>query len=78
MRALAVVLCILWLPAADGLPKRGTGKSEPGTARARLCDKGEPGENDIFQIQLSNGYFAGGDLGGNRPGGGNIQLHKCH
>ena len=50
----------------------------PGTARVRACDKGEPGRNDIFQIQLSNGYSAGGDLGGSHPGGGNIQLHKCH
>jgi hypothetical protein len=49
----------------------------PGTARVRVCDKGEPGRNDIFEIQLSNGYFAGGDLGGSRPGGGNIQLHDC-
>jgi len=48
---------------------------QAGTARVRVCDKGEPGRNDIFQIQLSNGYFAGGDLGGSRPGGGNIQLH---
>ena len=51
---------------------------QPGTARVRACDKGEPGRNDIFQIQLSDGYFAGGDLGGSRPGGGNIQLHHCH
>jgi hypothetical protein len=51
---------------------------QPGTARVRVCDKGEPGRNDIFEIQLSNGYFAGGDLGGSHPGGGNIQLHKCH
>jgi len=51
---------------------------QPGTARVRACDKGEPGRNDIFQIQLSNGYFAGGDLGGSHPGGGNIQLHKCN
>src|SRR2546422_579437 len=51
---------------------------QPGTARVRVCDKGEPGRNDIFQIQLSNGYFAGGDLGGSHPGGGHIQLHKCH
>ena len=50
---------------------------QPGTARVRACDKGEPGRNDIFEIQLSNGYFAGGDLGGSHPGGGNIQLHKC-
>ena len=49
----------------------------PGTARVRACDKGEPGRDDIFEIQVSNGYFAGGDLGGNDPGGGNIQLHKC-
>lgn len=51
---------------------------QAGTARVRVCDKGEPGRNDIFEIQLSNGYSAGGDLGGNRPGGGNIQLHQCH
>jgi hypothetical protein len=50
---------------------------QPGTARVRACDKGEPGRNDVFQIQLSNGYSAGGDLGGSRPGGGNIQLHMC-
>ena len=50
---------------------------QAGTARVRVCDKGEPGRNDIFQIQLSNGYFAGGDLGGDHPGGGNIQLHEC-
>src|SRR5213593_45894 len=50
---------------------------QPGTARVRVCDKGEPGRNDIFQIQLSSGYFAGGDLGGVHPGGGNIQLHEC-
>jgi hypothetical protein len=49
----------------------------PGTARVRACDKGEPGANDIFEITLSNGYHAGGDLGGAHPGGGNIQLHKC-
>jgi len=50
---------------------------QPGTARVRVCDKGEPGRNDIFEIQLSNGYSASGDLGGSRPGGGNIQLHRC-
>jgi hypothetical protein len=50
---------------------------QPGTARVRVCDKGEPGRNDIFEIQLSSGYTAGGDLGGSRPGGGNIQIHQC-
>jgi hypothetical protein len=50
---------------------------QAGTAHVRACDKGEPGRNDIFQIQLSNGYSAGGDLGGTHPGGGNIQLHRC-
>src|SRR6266568_3386885 len=49
---------------------------QAGTARIRVCDKGEPGRDDVFQIQLSNGYFAGGDLGGSQPGGGNVQLHK--
>ncbi len=48
-----------------------------GTATVRACDKGEPGRDDIFEITLSDGYQAGGDLGGARPGGGNIQLHKC-
>jgi hypothetical protein len=49
----------------------------PGTAYVVACDKGEPGINDSFSITLSNGYSASGDLGGSRPGGGNIQLHKC-
>src|SRR5258708_27964636 len=48
-----------------------------GTATVRACDKGEPGRDDIFEITLSDGYQAGGDLGGARPGGRNIQLHKC-
>jgi hypothetical protein len=47
------------------------------TATVIACDHGEPGRNDIFDITLSNGYHAGGDLGGASPGGGNIQMHKC-
>jgi hypothetical protein len=43
----------------------------------RLVDNGEPGRDDIFEITLSNGYHAAGDLGGAGSGGGNIQLHKC-
>ncbi len=49
----------------------------PGTAYVIACDNGEPGRNDTFDITLSNGYHASGDLGGSQPGGGNIQLHKC-
>jgi hypothetical protein len=49
---------------------------EPGQAIVRVCDYGEPGRDDIFEIELSNGYFAGGDLADEQPGGGNIQLHK--
>lgn len=49
----------------------------PGTAFVVACDNGEPGRNDTFNITLSNGYTAGGSLGGAGPGGGNIQLHKC-
>ncbi len=49
----------------------------PGTARVVVSDQGEPGRNDIFDITLSTGYHAGGDLGGSGAGGGNIQLHKC-
>jgi hypothetical protein len=49
-----------------------------GTAIVKVCDNGEPGRNDTFDIQLSNGYKASGDLAGQHPGGGNIQLHrKC-
>jgi hypothetical protein len=48
-----------------------------GTAVVAVTDRGEPGRNDRFEITLSTGYTAGGELGGERPGGGNIQLHKC-
>lgn len=48
-----------------------------GTATVRVVDNGEPGSRDRFEITLSNGYTAAGELGGARPGGGNIQLHKC-
>ncbi|RPI04387.1 MAG: DUF3494 domain-containing protein [Ignavibacteriae bacterium] len=38
-----------------------------------VVDNGEPGRNDIFSLELSNGYSASGTLNG-----GNIQLHtKC-
>jgi Ice-binding-like len=38
-----------------------------------VVDNGEPGRNDSFSLQLSNGYTASGTLKG-----GNIQLHtKC-
>jgi hypothetical protein len=40
------------------------------TYKAVVTDNGEPGTNDSFSIQLSNGYWAGGKLGG-----GNIKLH---
>jgi hypothetical protein len=48
-----------------------------GTATVRVVDNGEPGAQDRFELTLSNSYTASGDLGGGRPGGGNIQLHKC-
>jgi hypothetical protein len=52
---------------------------QPGTAIVQLYDNGEPGRNDTFSIQLSNGYSASGDLGGTGHGGGNLQFHqgKC-
>ena len=40
------------------------------TYQLDVTDNGEPGSNDIFTIQLSNGYGASGNLRG-----GNIQLH---
>jgi len=49
---------------------------EPGTATVHVCDYGEPGADDIFEIELSTGYTAGGNLADDHPGGGNIQLHK--
>jgi hypothetical protein len=48
-----------------------------GVAVVRCVDNGEPGRNDLFEITLSTNYTAGGSLAGDRPGGGNIQLHKC-
>jgi hypothetical protein len=50
----------------------------PGTARVIVSDHGSPGRNDTFDITLSTGYHAAGDLGGSGAGGGgNIKLHKC-
>jgi hypothetical protein len=51
----------------------------PGSARVIVANQGEPGRNDTFSIALSTGYSQGGTLGGDGPGGGNIQLHagKC-
>jgi hypothetical protein len=48
---------------------------EPGQARVRVCDYDEPGWEDTFEIRLSTGYVASGDLDGEDTGGGNIQLH---
>lgn len=42
------------------------------TYAVELADNGEPGTADVFSIQLSNGYSAGGNLVG-----GNIQLHAA-
>lgn len=37
-----------------------------------VCDNGEPGKDaDTFSIVMSDGYTAGGTLGG-----GNVQIHK--
>lgn len=41
------------------------------TYKVVVVDNGEPGRNDSFSIELSNGYNAAGTLGG-----GNIQIHK--
>ncbi len=41
------------------------------TYKVDVVDNGEPGRNDSFRLQLSNGYSATGTLMG-----GNIQLHK--
>jgi hypothetical protein len=43
------------------------------TYKVVVTDNGEPGRNDKFSLELSNGYFISGTLDG-----GNIQLHlKC-
>jgi hypothetical protein len=45
--------------------------------RVRMEDNGEPGRDDRFGIRLENGYLVTTrSLGGDGPGGGNIQLHK--
>jgi hypothetical protein len=53
-----------------------TVNGQAATATVIVSDQGEPGRDDTFAITLSTGYSAGGDLAGNRPGGGNIQLHR--
>jgi hypothetical protein len=57
------------------LSRRITGNAEINgvggfTYTVYVTDKGEPGREDTFTIELSNGYYASGTLGG-----GNIQLH---
>lgn len=64
-------------PNAKTITYAVTINGAPGTATLRVVDKGEPGRNDVFDLRLSTGYRASGDLGGGRPGGGNIQVHKC-
>ncbi|HEX9615139.1 MAG TPA: ice-binding family protein [Bacteroidota bacterium] len=56
----------------EGVAKvRGQGSF---TYKVIVVDNGEPGRNDSFSIEVSNGYSASGDLKG-----GNIQLHrKCN
>ena len=48
----------------------GTANGAPVDYRIDVDDAGEPGKSDRFAIQLSNGYTAGGVLGG-----GNIVIH---
>ena len=38
--------------------------------QVQVCDNGEPGDNDTFSINMSDGYFAGSTLRS-----GNIQIH---
>ena len=38
--------------------------------QVQVCDNGEPGDNDTFSINMSDGYTAAGTLRG-----GNIQIH---
>jgi hypothetical protein len=45
------------------------------TYKVIVVDNGEPGRNDSFSIELSNGYHASGILSG-RLCSGNIQIHK--
>ena len=55
---------ILGSARVDGTPGIGF--------RVEVCDNGEPGKGaDTFQIFMSDGYTAGGTLGG-----GNVQIHK--
>lgn len=47
-----------------------------GTFTTVVTDNGEPGRTDRFSFRTSLGVDLSGELGGTRPGGGNIQLHK--
>jgi hypothetical protein len=77
VHATAVTGFVLLSPTTAQIDYNVTIDGAPGTARVIVTDNGEPGRNDIFDITLSTGYHAGGDLGGPGPGGGNIQMHKC-
>ena len=59
-----------------------TNQVGPVSYRVTVDDQGEPGVNDRFIIRLSSGYTTESDsnntLGGDGPGGGNIQLHKSN
>lgn len=47
-----------------------------GTFTTVVTDVTEPGRKDTFSFSTSLGVDLEGELGGDRPGGGNIQLHK--
>jgi hypothetical protein len=49
----------------------GVDNGQPVTFTVEVIDNGEPGKTDVFNIELSNGYVAGGMLTR-----GNIQVHK--
>ncbi|MFP5502495.1 MAG: post-COAP-1 domain-containing protein, partial [Candidatus Sericytochromatia bacterium] len=48
-----------------------------GRFTAIVTDNGEPGDSDIFSFDVTGGGFnVSNDLGGDEPGGGNIQFHE--
>ena len=72
VKGLGVTAYAVTGPTSRHIEGRAEINGVPGTYAVDVADNGEPGRGkDVFRITLSNGYTAGGPLGG-----GNIQLHK--
>lgn len=73
VKSSAITSVSLTAPNCAQILGTATVNSTPGVGfQVNVCDNGEPGkDSDTFSIVMSDGYTAGGTLGG-----GNVQIHK--